>query len=76
MPCVLQAMTVSVLPVGDSAQFARYPGKRTVILLEFYPSEGARSETVEWALNAAPATIQNVRVDHRCPDVLARIGVP
>ena len=41
-----------------------------MITLEFYPSEGARSETVEWALNATAATIQNMRVNHRCPDVL------
>ena len=53
-----------------------------MILLEFYPSEGARSETVEWALNAAPATIQNVRVDrHLCVQrrssnhSAARVGV-
>ena len=67
---MLQAIVASRVPAREAAKWARYPGKQTVILLEFYPSEGARSETVEWALNAVPATIQNVRVDHRCPDVL------
>ena len=67
---MLQAVVASRVPARESANQARYPGKRTVISLEFYPSEAARSETVEWALNATAATIQNVRVNHRCPDVL------
>ena len=47
-----------------------------MITLEFYPSEGNTSETVEWALNATTASMQNVQVTHRCPDVLARVGLP
>ena len=27
------------------------------------------SSSVEWALNASATTIQDVRVNHRCPDV-------
>lgn len=30
----------------------------------------ARRDLLEWALNATAATIQNMRVNHRCPDVL------
>ena len=41
-----------------------------MILLKSYPREVATSETVEWALDATAATIQDVRVNHRCPDVL------
>ena len=63
----LQAFVTSRVPVRDSAQLARYPGKRTVISLEFYPSYGARSETVEWALNATATTIQHMRVISHCP---------
>ena len=33
-------------------RLTRYPGKRTVTLLESYPIEGATLETVERALNA------------------------
>jgi hypothetical protein len=32
-----------------------------VISLEFYPSEGATSETVEWALNATTPDLTNLR---------------
>ena len=50
--------------------FARYPGKGTVISLDIFLGEDMTSETVQWALNATTATIQNVGVDHCRPHVL------
>ena len=65
-----QVIVASQVPARESTNEARYRWEANRDIARVYPSEGARSETVEWALNVVPATIQDARVDHRCPDVL------